>query len=304
MNYQHLLYFRAVAVAGGITSAARRLRLTPPTLSAQVRVLEEALGTTLFERNARGMTLTEDGHVVLRYADRIFALGDEMKQALHARTSQALRVGIELSSFPATVQPLLVALGGGAALAGGEASERSERVVCSFSTHEELLSGLKSLELDLVLASVGLALAPDLASRLVSETAVAFFGNNAAVKSLREGFPQSLHGASFIAPPKSSLRNAVERWLEQKSVRLSTNVELGDASLAASLAADGVGLIVAPVSAGAELRKRYELSMLGVVDGVCACIHATAQSGRLEHLVAALLQTAAPPAALRASGAR
>ena len=66
MNYQHLLYFRAVAVAGGITSAARRLRLTPPTLSAQVRVLEEALGTTLFERNARGMTLTEDGQVVLR----------------------------------------------------------------------------------------------------------------------------------------------------------------------------------------------------------------------------------------------
>lgn len=298
MNYQHLLYFRAVAVAGGITSAARRLRLTPPTLSAQVRVLEEALGTTLFERNARGMTLTDSGHVVLRYADRIFALGDEMKQALHERTSQALRVGVELSSFPATVRPLLVAL------AGGETGERSERVVCSFGTHDELLSGLKSLDLDVVLASVGLAHAPDLASRLVSETAVAFFGNNAAVMALRQGFPQSLQGASFVAPPRSLLRNAVERWLEQKNVRLSPNVELGDASLAASLAADGVGLIVAPVSAGAELHKRYELSMLGVVDGVCACIHATALSVRLEHLVPALLQTAAPPAALRASGAR
>lgn len=82
VNYQHLFYFKSVAEAGGITAAAQRLRLTPPTLSSQIRTFEEALGVTLFERTARGMNLTEAGRTALRYADRIFTLGGELERSL------------------------------------------------------------------------------------------------------------------------------------------------------------------------------------------------------------------------------
>ena len=78
LNYHHLRYFLAVATCGGITSASEALHVSAPTLSAQVRELEEFFGTTLFRREGRRMTPTETGRHLLGYAERIFSMGDEM----------------------------------------------------------------------------------------------------------------------------------------------------------------------------------------------------------------------------------
>ena len=50
LNYHHLLYFWTVVREGGISKAAEKLRLAQPTISAQIRQLEESLGGRLFER--------------------------------------------------------------------------------------------------------------------------------------------------------------------------------------------------------------------------------------------------------------
>ena len=68
LNYHHLRYFLAVATCGGITSAAEALHVSAPTLSAQVRELEEFFGTTLFRREGRRMTPTETGRHLLGFA--------------------------------------------------------------------------------------------------------------------------------------------------------------------------------------------------------------------------------------------
>ncbi|MBX3207335.1 MAG: LysR family transcriptional regulator [Labilithrix sp.] len=294
MNYQHLLYFRTVAVLGGVTAAAQRLRLTPPTLSAQIRTLEEAMGVPLFDRSARGMTLTDSGRVALRYADRIFALGAELEQALRGNSTRVVRVGVESSIVAATVRPLISRLAG---------SNDGERVVCTFGSHEELLASLRALDLDLVLtrAPVSESTGADIGSRLVVETEVAFFADVETAEALRPGFPASLQGASFVAPPKTALRESIERWLARVGVRLATNIELGDASLAAALAADRVGIIAAPLSAEVELQKRYDLAIIGVADGVRSQIHAVGSTQTLEDLLPALL--AEPDAALAARSA-
>jgi DNA-binding transcriptional LysR family regulator len=52
LNYHHLLYFWTVAREGGISKAAEKLRLSQPTISAQVRMLEEAVRERLFQRRA------------------------------------------------------------------------------------------------------------------------------------------------------------------------------------------------------------------------------------------------------------
>ncbi|MEO1338168.1 MAG: LysR family transcriptional regulator, partial [Myxococcota bacterium] len=71
LNYHHLLYFWTVVREGGIQPAARRLRLTHPTISAQLKQLEEFLGEALFDRSGRSLQLTETGHVAYQYADEI-----------------------------------------------------------------------------------------------------------------------------------------------------------------------------------------------------------------------------------------
>jgi LysR family transcriptional activator of nhaA len=75
LNYHHLLYFWAVAKEGSLRRAGEKLHISQPTISAQIRQLEEALGERLFSRSTRRLTLTDPGHLVFGYAEEIFALG-------------------------------------------------------------------------------------------------------------------------------------------------------------------------------------------------------------------------------------
>ena len=81
LNYQHLRYFWMVARETSLTAAAKRLRLAPSTVSAQIKSLEAQLGHPLFVRRGRGLDLTEHGVIVKQYADDIFSLGEELVDA-------------------------------------------------------------------------------------------------------------------------------------------------------------------------------------------------------------------------------
>ncbi|WP_063752401.1 LysR family transcriptional regulator [Streptomyces natalensis] len=65
VELRHLRYFAAVAEAGTVTKAARRLRIAQPSLSQQIRLLERRIGTQLFRRMPQGMELTEAGRLLL-----------------------------------------------------------------------------------------------------------------------------------------------------------------------------------------------------------------------------------------------
>ena len=65
MELRHLRYFVAVADAGTFTHAAERMFITQPTLSQQIRRLEEIVGTPLLQRGREGVRLTEAGSVLL-----------------------------------------------------------------------------------------------------------------------------------------------------------------------------------------------------------------------------------------------
>ena len=82
LNYHHLLYFWVVAKKGTITAACRELSLAQPTISAQLRALENALGHELFDRSRRKLALTETGRIVYGYADEIFSVGQNLMDAL------------------------------------------------------------------------------------------------------------------------------------------------------------------------------------------------------------------------------
>jgi len=65
IEFQHLVYFVAVAEEGSIRAAAHRLHLTQPPLSRHIRALEKRLGVQLFTRTPRGVLLTPAGNVLL-----------------------------------------------------------------------------------------------------------------------------------------------------------------------------------------------------------------------------------------------
>lgn len=77
MELSDIKTFAAVARAGGITRAAEELNTVQSNVTQRVKALEAEIGTALFERHARGMTLTGAGKRLLPYAQKIAALSRE-----------------------------------------------------------------------------------------------------------------------------------------------------------------------------------------------------------------------------------
>src|SRR5579859_4996357 len=84
VDLRHLQTLCAVIDSGGFTRAADRLYLTQSAVSFQIRQLEEALGTNLFERSASGVRPTESGEVLYRYARKLLLLAAEAREEISA----------------------------------------------------------------------------------------------------------------------------------------------------------------------------------------------------------------------------
>jgi LysR family transcriptional regulator, low CO2-responsive transcriptional regulator len=98
MNHAQLRAFHAVANAGGFTRAAGLLHVTQPTLSGQVKALEETYGVRLFDRRGRKVAPTELGQELLALTRRFFELEGEVEQVLSAARGLSrghLRIGAD-----------------------------------------------------------------------------------------------------------------------------------------------------------------------------------------------------------------
>ena len=90
MDLRILKYFLAVAEEGSITRAAERLHVSQPALSTQLAALEDELGHKLFERNARGIELTEKGIALRQRADDLVDLAERIEAEIKSRDSDEL----------------------------------------------------------------------------------------------------------------------------------------------------------------------------------------------------------------------
>jgi len=289
LNYHHLLYFHAVAKAGGLVPAAERLRLSPPTLSAQIHELEKSLGEKLFEKRGRRLELTELGRVCLRYADEIFSLGQEMLDALHDRpTGRPLRlaVGVEDVIPKLVVHRLLEPV-----------RRMPERVqlVCTEDRGDRLLAALAVHDLDVVFGDAPAAQAPVRAfSHELGESGVGFFGVPEAARRHAAGWPRSLDGAPVVLPVRgTTLRRSLDGWFDLNGVRPEIVAELEDSALMATFGADGLGLFPAPLVVAQPLTHQYRVALAGKVQGVRERYYGITMDRRLRHPAVAAIREAA-----------
>src|SRR4051812_22477825 len=82
LDLAQLARFLAIAEHGSFRAAAESMRLTQPTLSWSIRQLESAVGTSLFERGARGAKLTPAGEILLPRARLIVSEGERARRDL------------------------------------------------------------------------------------------------------------------------------------------------------------------------------------------------------------------------------
>ncbi len=108
MNLRDLHYFVILAEVKHFGEAAKRCYVSQPTLSMQIKKLEETLGVALFERTNKQVLLTDQGHALLGRAKTILTLIDEMKD-LARRSVDPFSGELRLGVIP-TVAPYLLPL--------------------------------------------------------------------------------------------------------------------------------------------------------------------------------------------------
>ena len=281
LNYHHLLYFWTVAREGSIAAACRRLHLTQPTVSSQIKVLERSLKAKLFSRQGRSIVLTEAGRLVYRYADEIFSLGGELVDAVAGRTTgSGLRfvVGVADTLPKLMVHRLL--------MPAVHLADEDVRVACIDGDPDQLLARLALHELDLVISDYPAN--PRLGLRAfnhaLGDCGVSFFATADLARRYRRGFPQSLNGAPILLPAgNSALRPALDQWFDDLGIRPLVRGEFSDSALLKAFGARGEGLFVAPSAIAEDVRRMYGVVVVGHEERLRERFYAISVEKRIAH---------------------
>jgi LysR family transcriptional regulator, transcriptional activator of nhaA len=280
LNYHHLLYFWTVVREGGVSKAATKLRLSQPTISAQVRMLEEGLGERLLQRHGRTVALTDVGRMVYRYADEIFGVGRELLESLRGRPAgrpAQLNVGVANA-----VQKLIVYRLLRPATRGPDPIQ----IVCREDNAEQLVAQLATHAFDVVIAD---APAPPhvrvkVFNHLLGESPMAFFAPPRLAARVKARFPESLASAPVLLPTmNTALRRSLDEWFERKNIRPNVVGEFEDSALMSVFGQSASAVFPAPAVIGREVSRLYGVRLVGRVDAVRERYYAISVERRLKH---------------------
>lgn len=280
LNYHHLLYFWTVARDGTIAKASETLLLSQPTISEQIRNLEESLGVKLFQKQGRNLVLTEEGRVAYQYADEIFSRGRELTDVLRGRkTGRTVRFTIGI----ADVVPKLIAY---RLILPALKLAEPVRLICREGKPDRLISQLAIHQLDLVLSDAPLdpSISVQAYSHLLGRSGLSFFAHPKLAKVCKKRFPACLDAMPFLLPADNTdLRRSLDHWFEAQNVRPRIAGEFDDSALAAVFGEDAVGAFAAPTATEAEIRHQFGVSVLGRTEDIMESFYAISLDRRLKH---------------------
>ncbi len=285
INYHHLFYFKTIAQEGTVSKAAEKLRVGQPTLSAQLKQFEDALGVQLFERHHKKLILTEHGRVALDYAKNIFRMGSEMYEVLNDRL-KPLKPTLHLGALDSVPKQIVLQL-----------VKNAFRIsLCQITLSEgkadELLRELISHRMDLMVTNfipAGLD-AKGLYPKSIAKKNVAFYGAP-RFKELRKGFPKSISGKPMILPTYDSrLRQDLDHWAKLNGIELNIVVESQDISVKKLMAINEMGLVPAATHTVTGQVLRGELIEIGKLQGVSEELFLVSAQRKISNSIAAKLQ--------------
>lgn len=280
LNFKHLYYFWVVAKEGSIANASKVLHLTPPTLSAQIKTLEDMLGVVLFKKSGRQLVLTEIGKITSEYAQSIFMLGMELESILsndHHQNQVHFKVGV------ADVMPKLIVY---RLLAPAFEMSSDIRIICHEDKFEKLLMELVSHKLDLVLADRRINPALNLKAyhHALGTCGVSFFAHKNLANKLKDGFPESLDQAPFLLPATdTALRRVIDQWFDENNITPYIVGEFDDSALLKVFGQAQLGVFIAPAVIETEILKQYDVHVVGQSDAIEEKFFAITAERKLKH---------------------
>src|SRR6202011_97113 len=243
MELRHLRYFVAVAEAGSLTVAARKLRTSQPSLSRQIRDLEGEVGAQLLTRRARGIELTPAGRAFLDHArsvlSQVEAAAEAARRVAHPTKpcfAMGFLTGHELTWMPEAMKLLHDELPNIDVMISSQYSPQLANALVKGTVDAAFLRRERGL--------------PDLAFRLlVKEPLVVVLPSDHRLAALKTISPGDLVGETFVTVSNTApvLRVVIDNYLKRSGFNITPAHEAEHLSMGMSLIASprGGGLLPA-----------------------------------------------------------
>ena len=252
MQVSDLNLFAAVARHGSITKAASRLNTVQSNVTTRLRLLEEELGVSLFQRHHHGVSLTRSGRDLLPYAHQLDVLLQKAKAAV--ASDGAIRGALRIGSLETTAAARLPSL-----LRKYVPAHRNVDLAIETGTTRTLTQAVLEYRLDgaFVAGPVEVDELDETLSFVEELVLVSSPEHKSVPAALQEGTMPKL----FVFRVGCSYRQKLERFLAGRGVSLVNQLEMGTLEGILGCVSAGLGITMMPLSVVEPYAKRREVAV-------------------------------------------
>ena len=276
-NYNHLYYFCITARTGGVMNASKHLRISQPSVSSQLKVLESSLDVRLFQKVGRSNQLTPVGQIIYGFCRQMFELSEEMSELITKKVSSASR-RIHIGVSDDIDRPFVVEIVSLFMRKHGLAQRPKVTVVAG--THQQLSERLRFRELDAVVTELAM-IDPELENLQRAEVPVALtcttkwkvnprLGSKSKVAKIG-AMISAIHGdegAQWLMPSsRYKLRAETDQFFEKNLLKGRIVVESDVIASIVRSVVDGIGLAFLPLLYVAREIREKSIRVIGPAEG-------------------------------------
>jgi len=264
LNFNHVHYFHVAATEGSVKAAAERLGVSQPTVSEQIKMLERALGVSLFDRTGAGLRLTEPGREAYEHTTAMFRAGERLVAALGQASDPPpvlLRIGVSAAISRTIAADFLMPV----------LTVPDCRPVIRTGDSLDLVRELRGHELDLVVGDTEPAEAAQRGFEVVTlhrPRLVAIAGHEITPRPNWENLSLLEHRGA------SSYRWEVDAYLEENGLEPQCVAEVDDAFLMLEAVARGGFVAFVPRSVARDALEAGRVKVIAELDPGSAAVFA------------------------------
>lgn len=259
LNFNHFYYFYIVAKEGSVKSAAERLHVSQPTISDQLKLIEEYFDCKLFDRRNRALFLTREGVQALKYAEMIFDLGNEVTSVLRNKIEipkNSIDIGIThfMSQYFLfdKILPLF--------------DQDQVQVKVHENERHILLAELEQGNIDIVFTDSKDSIATTMDAYRIGMNKT-FVVAHKKFKKHKKNFPESLNNIPFFNyTNESSLKYEIELFFSKNTVAPKVIGQADDIDLFEVVTSKGLAFTIVPEVAKNRLCQNNDIIVLGELE--------------------------------------
>ncbi len=259
LNFNHFYYFYIVAKEGSVKAAAEKLHVSQPTVSDQIKLLEEFFDCKLFDRKNRALFLTTEGSLALEYAEKAFSLSREVTSRLRNKVKLP-KTSLDIGMTPNMAQYFIYET----ILPLFDHNEFTVNIV--ENERHLLLADLEEGNIDLVISNTREGILPTMKATKVGKNRTYVLAHKSARK-YKKNFPHSLNNIPFFNYSKGSdLRYEIELYFSKYALAPRSIGEGDDVDLFEVIVKNAKGFVMVPEVGKNRICKNKDVIVLGEIE--------------------------------------